>query len=196
MRPGSYMPLYNQRAFERSGELSNEEYTNISTILSTALSGMRVPAIRRSLHFAPYSFDAHQEEARANYDTKYAPIADPDLRPALNVMPFYMTATLRGEFFPDFMREYDLADLAGPMPIEHIPHNSLGMFLVPKDSFRTVLLANYQLEQEARTRYAETPLAQEISPHVEIESYFFLPAQLAFTATDDLLLRLEVTIVL
>lgn len=189
------MALYNQRSFERTGVLAEGEYAKLSQKLAECLSGLRIPTIRKALQFTPYQYNQHIEEAKANYDAQHAPIADPDFNPALSVMPFYLAAPFRAEYFPDFMREYAMTALTSETPMEYVPHDFGAAVIVPKEQFRTIVLAGYQLEQEVRKRFPNCDL-DEISTHIEIDAHFFLPAKEVVETTDDLVLRLEVTLIL
>lgn len=188
------MALYDEKHFESTGTLTEAEYTAVAQIFQEALKAFRIPPIRKWLEFEPSNFDKYLEEAKLNYDRKYAPIADPDLDPSLNFIPLVFTANFRAEFFPDLVREYDVTG-ADPN-VQVIEYEDLGYVQLPTETFRSIILANFELEKEVRKRYRECRLYKELSTHIEVDPAFIMRPRVEFNALDDMLIRLEIDIIM
>lgn len=184
------MAIYDEQQFTKNGVLTPDEYLKVVSTLTDALKQFRITSIRKWLEFKPYEYDKYVEEAHINYDRQFSPIADPDLEPRLNYIPLFFSASFRAEFFPELIREYDLA---GAYPqVQVIEFDELGYIQLPTSNFRSIILANYEIEKEVRNRYRKTPLYTELTTHIEIESSFITKPKVEFNSLDDMLIRLEI----
>lgn len=188
------MALYDEKNFETNGTLTEAEYNQVAKVLQGALDGFRISPIRKYLDFVPSDFNKYLEEAKLNYDRKYAPIADPDLDPNLNFIPLVFTASFRAEYFPELVREYDLT--GGDPNVQVIEYEDLGYVQLPTETFRSIILANFEIEKEVRRRYKETRLFKELSSHIEIDPAFIMRPRVEFSSLDDMLIRLEIDIIM
>lgn len=188
------MAIYDEKNFESTGFLLESEYKKFARILQSEFENFRIQPIRKHLAFIPSDYDRYLDEAKLNYDRKYAPIADPDLDPNLNFIPLVFTARFRAEFFPDLVREYDLT--GGDPNVQVLEYDDLGYVQLPTESFRSIILANFEIEKEVRRRYRASQLYKSLSTHIEVDTAFITKPRIEFSSLDEMLVRLEVDVIM
>ena len=181
--------FYNLAAMEKGGLLSEKDYNKgvKSLVKSLTTQDFRVQMIRCALKWEPEDFEKYEIEALENFDRKHRPVVDPDLAFEFETIPLTVQAKFDVVYFPDLYREIESPDILDKMI--HDDDGGEGFVVLPTGYFRSVVLAGYQIEQEAKQRFLKTSLAKDISKSVEIEVQFLAPAKFMVNLGDHLKVR-------
>lgn len=179
----------NIAALEQSGVLPEEEYAKLAKTLSEALKGIRIQAVRKTLNFEPHQYTDYEKAIELDFNKKHRPVEDPDMAFDLPTIPLTFHAEISIDFFPEFERDYSCPDFFDRTVIER---TEAGFQILPTNQFRSLLLANHQLEQEVRRRYKETSLAKDLSPYIEVECNWCTLPKLSMDIGDPVRLILTV----
>lgn len=180
--------LYNLAAIEKDGLLPEKDYKKATKSLIKAMEGFRVSTIRATLNWEAEEYDRYEAEAIENFDRKHRPVLDPEFAFEFQTIPVTLVAHVDPCYWPDFFREYESPDILDKMISQE--DGGDGFVVIPSNYFHSVVMAGYQIEQEAKQRYLKTSLAKDISKSVEVEVQFLAPAKFIVNYGDHLKIRM------